>query len=218
MLHLKELAGSGLLGAKDTSSSATMSNESSTQRVTAAALQLVKQLPDGCTYELCSPAVQQLQAMGNCPVAVVSISGPSRQGKSCALNRLVSAAGGFPVSPSLKPCTHGIWMWPQAIEVQGKPHKLVSLVLQWYQQHSSTGTITNSSTLQAAGSMYCIMLGIGHLQNWQSVHCAGCKVHNAVFKHCASIVLVSRPCGRRHDSTMLTIYSSTAVRFFGSDT
>jgi hypothetical protein len=105
-----------------------MSNESSANPLPAAALQLVKQLPDGRTFELCRAAVQQLQSMGNCPVAVVSISGPSRQGKSYALNRLVSAAGGFPVSPSLKPCTHGIWMWPQAVEVQGKLHKLVSCV------------------------------------------------------------------------------------------
>jgi hypothetical protein len=91
-----------------------------------AALQLVKQLPDGRSYELCSIAVQHLQSMGNCPLAVVSISGPSRQGKSYTLNRLVRAAGGFPVSPSFKPCTHGIWMWPQAVEVAGKPHKVVS--------------------------------------------------------------------------------------------
>jgi hypothetical protein len=115
-----------------------MSNDSSANPLPAAALQLVKQLPDGRTFELCRAAVQQLQSMGNCPVAVVSLSGrsrkgksyagPSRPGKSYALNRLVSAAGGFPVSPSLKPCTHGIWMWSQAVEVQGKPHKLVSCV------------------------------------------------------------------------------------------
>jgi hypothetical protein len=91
------------------------------------ALQLVRQLPDGVTYELCKPAVQQLLAMGSTPVAMVSIAGVARQGKSYVLNRLVQAAGGgFPVSARTDPCTHGIWMWPQAVPVQGKHHKLVS--------------------------------------------------------------------------------------------
>ncbi|KAF6255234.1 guanylate-binding protein [Scenedesmus sp. NREL 46B-D3] len=65
--------------------------------------------------------------MGNVPIVPVGITGPSRQGKSYTVSRLVGVAGGFPVSPSLQPCTHGIWMSPQAVKVQGKPHKLLFL-------------------------------------------------------------------------------------------
>ncbi|KAF6253419.1 guanylate-binding protein [Scenedesmus sp. NREL 46B-D3] len=110
------------------------------------ALQLVRQLPDGCSYELCGPAVERLVGMGNTPVAVVSIAGVARQGKSYILNRLVQAAGGgFPVSAKTDPCTHGIWMWPQAVPVQGKQHRLVFL--------DSEGIASKEQTNQASATM-----------------------------------------------------------------
>jgi len=62
------------------------------------------------------------------PIGVVSIAGDTRQGKSYILNRLTQVSGGFKVSPNIDPCTHGIWMWPQPVEVSGQSHKLVSLV------------------------------------------------------------------------------------------
>lgn len=94
--------------------------------VSRTALRLIRQLPDRVTYELCNDAVSQLCSMGHCPIAVVCVAGVARQGKSYILNRLVEAAGGFAVSPSVQPCTHGIWMWPEAVTVNGKAHKLVS--------------------------------------------------------------------------------------------
>jgi hypothetical protein len=126
------------------------------------ALQLVRQLPDGVTYELCAPAVQQLLAIGSTPVAVVSIAGVARQGKSYVLNRLLQAAGGgFPVSARTDPCMHGIWMWPQAVPVQGKQHKLVSSSVKFRRLQSSTDCFGFSSccTATAVTAACCVLIG-----------------------------------------------------------
>lgn len=97
-----------------------------------AALQLVRQV-NGSAYELCPAAVKQLQDLGDTPIAVVSIAGVAREGKSYILNRLTEAAGGFPVSKSVDPCTHGIWLWPSAIPVEGRDYQLVSSLQGWMQ-------------------------------------------------------------------------------------
>lgn len=86
------------------------------------ALHLIQQ--HNGTYEVGLEAVKVLGSMRE-PIAVVSIAGITRQGKSYILNRLTNTAGGFKVSHTVNPCTRGMWMWPQPVEVAGKRHKLV---------------------------------------------------------------------------------------------
>jgi len=45
------------------------------------------------------------------PVAPIAVVGKYRTGKSFLLNKLVEAAGGFEVGPTIEACTKGIWVW-----------------------------------------------------------------------------------------------------------
>jgi len=50
-------------------------------------------------------------------LAVVGIAGLYRTGKSFLLNRLLGLQSGFEIGPSVNPCTKGIWMWGQPVEL-----------------------------------------------------------------------------------------------------
>lgn len=54
-------------------------------------------------------------------VAVVSIAGLYRTGKSYLLNRLTGNAAGFSVGPTVRAHTKGIWLWGKAIKADGAP-------------------------------------------------------------------------------------------------
>ncbi|NXC40721.1 GBP1 protein, partial [Penelope pileata] len=45
------------------------------------------------------------------PMVVVAIAGPYRTGKSFLMNRLAQKRSGFPLGPTVKAQTKGIWMW-----------------------------------------------------------------------------------------------------------
>jgi hypothetical protein len=81
---------------------------------------------DHGVFELGTEAAAVLKSLKEQQVAVVSIAGNLRQGKSYILNRLSQAVGGFKVAPNVDPCTHGIWMWPKPVELDGQEHKVVS--------------------------------------------------------------------------------------------
>lgn len=49
-------------------------------------------------------------------IAVVSIAGIYRTGKSYLLNKLMDAPKGFQVGPTVRACTKGIWIWGKALE------------------------------------------------------------------------------------------------------
>jgi hypothetical protein len=78
-------------------------------------------------FEVCEEASAVLAGMGDNPIAVVSVAGASRTGKSYMLNKLAGRAGGFKVSPHTKPCTHGIWLSVKEVQAeQGPDHTMVS--------------------------------------------------------------------------------------------
>ena len=95
---------------------------------TSSAIEIIRQnCIDGATrYTLCQDAVSALQCMGSDqPIAIVSIAGIYRKGKSYILNRLVKSKSAFKVSDGADSCTRGIWMCPEPISIHGKEHRLV---------------------------------------------------------------------------------------------
>jgi hypothetical protein len=67
-------------------------------------------------YSVSDEAVQVLEKITG-PVAVVSIAGMYRSGKSLFLNKcLLNTKTGFPVGSTISACTRGIWMYPLKTE------------------------------------------------------------------------------------------------------
>jgi len=50
-------------------------------------------------------------------LAVVGVVGLYRTGKSFLLNRLLGQQSGFEIGPSVNPCTKGLWMWSNLVEL-----------------------------------------------------------------------------------------------------
>ena len=64
------------------------------------------------------------------PLAVVSVVGKYRTGKSFLLNRiLLNRKSGFGVGPTIMACTKGIWMWSEPIMVETVDGEECALIL-----------------------------------------------------------------------------------------
>ena len=50
-------------------------------------------------------------------IAVATVAGPQRSGKSFLSNRLLKRMTGFAIGPSTMPCTKGLWIWGEPIEI-----------------------------------------------------------------------------------------------------
>ena len=48
-------------------------------------------------------------------IAVISVCGPYRTGKSFLLNRFADKMYGFALGNTTNPCTEGLWMWGKPI-------------------------------------------------------------------------------------------------------
>mmetsp|Transcript_83455 Transcript_83455/g.244678 ORF Transcript_83455/g.244678 Transcript_83455/m.244678 type:complete len:558 (-) Transcript_83455:72-1745(-) len=55
-------------------------------------------------------------------LAVVGIAGLYRTGKSFLLNRLLGLQSGFEIGPSVNPCTKGLWIWGQPVQIEPDFH------------------------------------------------------------------------------------------------
>eukprot|EP00930_Biecheleria_cincta_P033302 TRINITY_DN23064_c0_g1_i1.p1 TRINITY_DN23064_c0_g1~~TRINITY_DN23064_c0_g1_i1.p1 ORF type:complete len:778 (+),score=198.88 TRINITY_DN23064_c0_g1_i1:115-2448(+) len=55
-------------------------------------------------------------------LAVVSIAGLYRTGKSFLLNRLLDLQDGFEIGPTVNPCTKGLWIWGQPVQLAPDYH------------------------------------------------------------------------------------------------
>jgi len=63
-------------------------------------------------------AIQFLRSIEG-PIAVVSVAGLYRTGKSYLLNRvLLNRSSGFGVGPTVNPCTKGLWCWGKTLKGQ----------------------------------------------------------------------------------------------------
>ncbi|KAF4670563.1 hypothetical protein FOZ61_010154 [Perkinsus olseni] len=58
-------------------------------------------------------------------VAVIGIAGLYRTGKSFLMNRLLGLQDGFEIGPSVNPCTRGIWMWGQPVQLGPNFHAIL---------------------------------------------------------------------------------------------
>jgi hypothetical protein len=64
------------------------------------------------------------------PLAIVSVAGMYRTGKSYLLNRmLLNRSNGFGVGPTINPCTKGLWIWGQPIRSQDEDGKPLTLLI-----------------------------------------------------------------------------------------
>ena len=53
-------------------------------------------------------------------IAVISIAGIYRSGKSYLLNRLLGRQDGFEIGPNITSCTKGIWIWGDTVKLNNK--------------------------------------------------------------------------------------------------
>ena len=56
-------------------------------------------------------------------IGIISLVGKYRTGKSFLLNRVllnITQSGGFGVGPTIRPCTKGIWIWPEPLMIKNK--------------------------------------------------------------------------------------------------
>lgn len=92
------------------------------------ALQLIRLMPDGKTLKLNTAATKEMMALNDGPIAVVSIGG---QKTRSPCSKSSTGAGPLGVITAIshtwknKTSTHGIGLWPPAVEVPGARHKLV---------------------------------------------------------------------------------------------
>mmetsp|Transcript_17968 Transcript_17968/g.55276 ORF Transcript_17968/g.55276 Transcript_17968/m.55276 type:complete len:863 (-) Transcript_17968:32-2620(-) len=73
-------------------------------------------------YVVCDEAIELLEALP-APLAVVSIAGLWRTGKSYLLNHLSGAncegkGGGFTVGATVNACTKGLWLWGEPVKLE----------------------------------------------------------------------------------------------------
>lgn len=64
------------------------------------------------------------------PLGVVGVAGQYRTGKSYLLNRVIlNQSKGFPVGPTINPCTKGIWIWGRPLKGFTKEGKNVNIIV-----------------------------------------------------------------------------------------
>ena len=80
-------------------------------------LETGKQDPNNHSLKLVDDAVELLHSI-NKPLAVLSICGPYRSGKSYFISRALGSPGAFKLGHSMQACTRGIWMATTALECQ----------------------------------------------------------------------------------------------------
>ena len=75
----------------------------------------VENFNSGPPVYLIPRALEMLQGIEK-PVAVLSICGPYRSGKSYILSRILGVPNTFGVGHTMKQCTHGVWLGTTALE------------------------------------------------------------------------------------------------------
>ena len=106
-------------------------------------IQLISQ--EGGKFTINNEALDILKHM-NGSIAICSVVGPYRTGKSYILNLLLNRPNGFVLGETLKSCTRGIWMWDTPIRhrnEQGQEFNLILLDTEGLQSTDSTPELDN---------------------------------------------------------------------------
>ena len=77
-------------------------------------IKLVDIKEDGI-FEITSEGISFLSSLKNQTIAVLSVTGPYRSGKSFLANLIMNNMGGFKVGATINACTKGLWVWGRPI-------------------------------------------------------------------------------------------------------
>ena len=81
-------------------------------------IEFIKISPSGkCTI---TPEASEMLSKIDSNLAVISIAGIYRSGKSYLLNRLLGRQDGFEIGPNITSCTKGIWIWGDTVKLNNK--------------------------------------------------------------------------------------------------
>lgn len=79
------------------------------------AIQLITIDQNG-TFEVSREALQMLNSIKK-RIAIITVAGKSRTGKSFLLNRLIGRQNGFALGSTINPCTKGLWIWNKPVNI-----------------------------------------------------------------------------------------------------
>lgn len=83
------------------------------------------------SFNITDEAIEFLNSITG-KIAVIAVVGKYRTGKSFLLNRIIldyKGKGGFGVGPTINPCTKGLWIWSEGVEIQQDGEKITVLVI-----------------------------------------------------------------------------------------
>ena len=69
-------------------------------------------------FEITSEGIGFLSSLKNQKIAVLSITGPYRSGKSFLANLIMNKMAGFKVGSTINACTKGLWVWGRPIPLE----------------------------------------------------------------------------------------------------
>ena len=87
-------------------------------------LKLVDIKEDGI-FEITSEGISFLSSLKNQTIAVLSVTGPYRSGKSFLANLIMNNMGGFKVGSTINACTKGLWVWGRPISIPGNKKLII---------------------------------------------------------------------------------------------
>ena len=95
-------------------------------------------------------------------IAVIAVAGMFRTGKSFLMNRLIGMQDGFEIGPSVNPCTKGIWIWGQPVQL-GEDYYAILMDTEGLGSGNKASVDAIILTLSVLGSSYFIYNSVGAL-------------------------------------------------------
>ena len=83
-------------------------------------------IKDDGLFEITPEGISFLSSLKNQSIAVLSVTGPYRSGKSFLANLIMNNMAGFKVGATINACTKGLWVWGRPIPIS-KNRKLIVL-------------------------------------------------------------------------------------------